>query len=74
MVLILCGRVGKHTDELVQQLVTSTEGKTDCKKWHTDGWSGYERVLPDQVEYFFSKVLMQRGRGTNGILRPRAGR
>ncbi len=53
----MCGPVGKHTDELVQELVTSSEGKTDCKEWHTDGWSGYEQVLPDQVEHYISKVL-----------------
>jgi hypothetical protein len=38
--LILTGRVGKHTDFLAQELATSTEGKTNCKEWHTDGWSG----------------------------------
>ena len=43
--LILCGRVGKHTDSLAQELVSSTEGKTECKEWGTDGWQGYERVL-----------------------------
>ncbi len=36
--LILTGRVGKHTDSLAQELVTSTEGKSDCKEWGTDGW------------------------------------
>ncbi len=35
--LILCGRVGKHTDSLAPELVASTEGKTDCKEWGTDG-------------------------------------
>ena len=45
--LILCGRVGKHTNELAIELVASTQGKTECKEWHTDGWQGYERVLPD---------------------------
>ncbi len=49
--LILCGRVGKHTDELVQELVASTEGKTDCTEWHTDGWQGYERVLTNEVSH-----------------------
>ncbi len=43
--LILSGRIGKHTDELAAELVTSTEGKTECREWHTDGWSGYERAL-----------------------------
>ncbi len=39
--LILADRVGKHTDELIEELVTSTEGKTDCQFWDTDGWGGY---------------------------------
>lgn len=58
--LILSGRVGKHIDELVQELVSSTEGKTDCFEWHTDGWDGYERVLSDEVDHYISKVLTQR--------------
>lgn len=35
--LILSGRIGKHTDELAAELVASTEGKTECREWHTDG-------------------------------------
>ncbi len=31
--LILAARVGKHTDELIEELVVSSEGKTDCKQW-----------------------------------------
>lgn len=58
--LILCARVGKHTDELAIELVARSEAKTDCKEWHTDGWEGYERVLPDEVEHYISKGLMQR--------------
>ena len=50
--LILSGRVGKHTDKLAIELATSTEGKTSCKEWDTDGWGGYERVLRnDEVEH-----------------------
>ena len=30
--LILSGRGGKHTDELATELVTSTQGKTDCSE------------------------------------------
>ncbi len=60
--LILCGRVGKHTDKLAIELVASTEGRTDCQEWHTDGWSGYERVLctDDEVEHYIGKILTQR--------------
>jgi hypothetical protein len=35
--LILTLRVGKHTDSLAQELVTSTEGKTNCKEGDTNG-------------------------------------
>ena len=50
--LILCGRVGKHTDNLAIELVVSTEGKTSCKEWGTDGWSGYERALcSNEIEH-----------------------
>ncbi len=66
--------MGKHTDELVQELVSSTEGKTDCKEWHTDGWDGYERVLPDEVDHYISKALTQRLERTNGIVRQQTGR
>ena len=61
--------MGKHTDELAAELVHSTQAKTDCKEWHTDGWSGYERVLPDEVEHYISKALTQRSERTNGIVR-----
>lgn len=33
--LILSGRVGKHTDSLAIELVTSTEGETECNQWDT---------------------------------------
>ena len=38
--LILSARVGKHTDELLEDLVVSTEGKTECKEWNSDNWGG----------------------------------
>jgi len=72
--LILTGCVGKHTDSLAQELVTSTEGKTDCKEWGTDGWEGYKRVLPDEVDHYIGKALTQRLERTNGIVRQQTGR
>jgi IS1 family transposase len=72
--LILTGRVGKHTDQLAIELVTSTEGKTNCKESHTDGWNGYERVLSEQIDHYISKVLTQRLERTNGIVRQQTGR
>jgi IS1 family transposase len=57
--VILCGRIGK----------------TSCSEWHTDGWSGYERVLrDDEVDHYISKALTQRSERTNGILRQQTGR
>jgi len=38
--LILTARVGKHTDELIGEIIESTEGKTDCQHWNRDGWGG----------------------------------
>lgn len=49
--LILAARVGKHTNELIAELVVTTERKTDCKQWNGDNWGGYERVLPPKIEY-----------------------
>jgi IS1 family transposase len=74
--LILCGRVGKRTDSLAIELVTSTQGRTDCTEWHTDGWSGYERVLctDDEVEHYIGKILTQRLERTNGSLRQQTAR
>lgn len=73
--LILSSRVGKHTDKLAIEIVVSTEGKTDCKEWHTDGWGGYERVLRDnEVEHYISKALTQRLERKNGTLRQQTGR
>ncbi len=57
-----------------KELVASTEGKIDCKEWGTDGWLGYERVLPSEVDHYISKVLTQRLERTNAILRQQTGR
>ncbi len=56
------------------ELVISTEGKTDCEEWKTDGWGGYERVLPPEVEHQVGKSGTQRLERTNGILRQQTGR
>ena len=47
---ILATRVGKHIDQFISELITNTEGTTNCKHWHTDDWGGYERVLPPEVK------------------------
>lgn len=67
--LILAARVGKHTDEFIEQLVVNTEGKTDCQHWHTDGWGGYERVLGREVRHIIGKDQTQQLERTNGIIR-----
>lgn len=72
--LILACRVGKHTDQLLEELVMSTEGKTACKQWNSDDWGGYERVLPLEIEHYIGKDRTQRLERTNGIIRQQTGR
>ena len=60
MIIILAARVGKHTDELIEEIVVSTECKTDCQHWNTDGWGGYERVLAEYVEHYIGKDARKR--------------
>ncbi|MEO1669794.1 MAG: IS1 family transposase [Cyanobacteria bacterium J06631_2] len=72
--LILTARVGKHTDSFREELVLSTEGKTDCKYWNTDNWGGYERVLGEEYEHYMGKDKTQRLERTNGIVRQQTGR
>lgn len=72
--LILAARVGKHTDELIAQLVISTEGKTDCKQFNSDNWGGYERVLPPEIQHTIGKDKTQQLERTNGIVRQQTGR
>ena len=72
--LILSARVGKHTDAFLAELITSTEGKTNCKSWYTDDWGGYERVLPPEVVHIVGKENTQRLERTNGIIRQQTGR
>jgi hypothetical protein len=54
--LILGCRVGKHTDRLLEELITTTEGKTGCKEWNSDDWGGYERVLPQRLTTTLAKT------------------
>jgi insertion element IS1 protein InsB len=72
--LILAARVGKHTDELLVELLVSTEGKTACCRWSSDDWGGYERILPPEVEHYIGKDKTQRLERTNGIVRQQTGR
>lgn len=72
--LILGARVGKHTDKLIEELVVTTEGKTDCKRFSSDGWGGYERVLPAEICHYIGKERTQRIERTNGIVRQQTGR
>lgn len=72
--LILSARVGKHTDQFLEELVCSTEGKTDCYPWDSDGWSVYEQVLPDCITLWVGKAGTQKLERTNGILRGQVGR
>ncbi len=71
--LILSGRVGKHTDDFLKELIWNTEGKTDTTVWFTDGWKAYERQLSDEVELWVGKLGTQRLERVNGILRQQTG-
>ena len=71
--LILAARVGKHTDKLLEELVVSTEGKTNCQQWNSDDWGGYARVLPPEIEHYIGKDQTQRLERTNGIVRRAVG-
>jgi insertion element IS1 protein InsB len=72
--LILAARVGKHTDALVEELVVSSEGKTACKRFNSDDWGGYKRVLPGEILHYIGKDKTQRLERTNGIVRQQTGR
>ena len=72
--LILAARVGKHTDEFIEELLVNTEGQTDCQQWYTDGWGGYERVLSPEVRHVIGKDQTQQLERTNGIVRQQTGR
>ncbi|MBM0744720.1 IS1 family transposase [Phormidium sp. CLA17] len=72
--LILAARVGKHTDELIEELVVSSEGKTACKRFNSDDWGGYVRVLPPEILHHIGKDKTQRLERTNGIVRQQTGR
>ena len=72
--LILAARVGKHTDDLIEELFTSSEGKTACKRFNRDDWGGYERVLPPEILHTVGKDKTQRLERTNGIVRQQTGR
>ena len=72
--LILTARVGKHTDAFLEELITSTEGKTDCRVWYARDREGYERVLPPEVIHIAGKGNTQRLERTNGIIRQQTGR
>jgi insertion element IS1 protein InsB len=72
--LILAARVGKHTDELLDELVNSTQGKTSCQHWNSDDWGGYERIFPHELDHYIGKDRTQRLERTNGIVRQQTGR
>jgi len=39
--------------------MVSTEGKTACKRWNSDDWGGYERVLPPEIFHYIGKDKTQ---------------
>jgi insertion element IS1 protein InsB len=71
--LILSGRVGKHTDDFLRELIWNTEGKTAATVWSTDSWKADERQLSDEIELWVGKLGTQRLERVNGILRQQTG-
>ncbi len=71
--LILAARVGKHTDQFIEEQIVNTEGQTNCRQWHPDDWGGYERILPPFVEHIIGKDKTQQLERTNGIVRQQTG-
>lgn len=67
--LTLTCRVGEHTDSLLDELMSSTEGKTDCKNWNSDDWEGDERILTPEISHYIGKDRTQRLERANGIVR-----
>ncbi len=61
--------INKH-----EELIVNTEGKTNCRQWHTDDWGGYERVIPPEVKHIIGKDQTQQLERTNGIVRQQNGR
>jgi insertion element IS1 protein InsB len=72
--LILVARVGKNTDVLIEELGMSPEGKTDCKRFNSDNWGGYEGILPPEIQHYIGKDKTQRLERTHGIVRQQTGR
>jgi hypothetical protein len=58
----------------MEELVVSSEGKTACKRFNSDDWGGYERVLPPEILHHIGKDRTQRLERTNGIVRQQTGR
>ena len=71
--LILTCRVGKHTDSLLDDLMSSTEGKTNCKNCNSDDWGGYERIVASEISHYIGQDRTQRLERTNGIVRQQTG-
>jgi hypothetical protein len=63
------GRGGNTPTNCYTELVVSSEGKTACKRWNSDAWGGYERVLPPEILHHIGKDKTQRLERTNGIVR-----
>ncbi len=54
--------------------MVSTEGKTACREWDTDGWGGYERVFTPEIDRYIGKTLTQLNERNNGMVRQQIGR
>ncbi len=66
--LILAARVGNTPMNCQSELVISSEGKTACKRFNSDDWGGYERVLPPEILHYIGKDKTQRLRERMALL------
>ncbi|MCL6436860.1 MAG: IS1 family transposase [Leptolyngbyaceae cyanobacterium HOT.MB2.61] len=55
-------------------MIASTDGKTDCKRWNSDDWGGYQRALPPEILHAIGRDRTQRLECTNGIVRQQTGK
>jgi hypothetical protein len=58
--LILAGQLEERTNTFIEELIISTEAKTECQCCQTDSWGGYGIVLAPEVKQQVSKAGTQR--------------
>ena len=72
--LILAARVRKHTDEFIEELVVTAEGKTGCKHGIATIGVDMSASCHQRLSISLVKDGTQRLERTNGIVRQQTGR